>query len=279
MSAETRVVERETLRLSGVLRARSGTIITPLRPQTKRPGSAAKRSPGPTTPRLRTCDRMDILTPEPTSVYRYYDQNRLLLYVGITSRATKRQREHNGDKDWWPFVASQEVEHYPTRTLAATRERQLIVEFRPPFNTQHNIDHENLRALYLAARDSLPANGAAREHVAAMDPREAFQAVRGKVPLAQVETGNIATFAVPGEFRHLLTSAANWSSDVVLLRTPRKCGVLTEVRLFEARPRLTFTGQRGGIPALRDVHLHMKVVRTNPFVVRMHEAVGEKLAA
>lgn len=45
-----------------------------------------------------------IVHPEPTSVYRYYDENGLLLYVGITSRGSVRQREHNGDKEWWRFV-------------------------------------------------------------------------------------------------------------------------------------------------------------------------------
>ena len=86
----------------------------------------------------------------PTSVYRFYDENDLLLYVGITSRRVTRQYEHNSSKDWWKFVKRQEVEHYPSRREAMSRERGLITRFRPPFNTQHNPDHEAVREAYLS---------------------------------------------------------------------------------------------------------------------------------
>lgn len=84
----------------------------------------------------------------PTSVYLYYDVNGVLLYVGITSRAISRQREHNADKDWWPFVSIQSVEHYPSRAHAESRKRGLIRRYHPPFNTQHNPGHERARQAY-----------------------------------------------------------------------------------------------------------------------------------
>lgn len=208
---------------------------------------------------------MDIMPADPTSVYRYYDKSGLLLYVGITSRATKRQREHNGDKEWWPLVTSQEVEHYPTRALALSRERQLIIGYRPPFNTQHNPDHENLRALYLAARESLPAHPALVQ---------AFHAVGGRIPLTQVSSGNVATFAAPEAFRLLIAAAVPETRDKVLLLAPRKKGVLTDVRLVELQPLINFTGERGGITSLTDVHLRLKVVTAKPFRVRIYEATG-----
>jgi predicted GIY-YIG superfamily endonuclease len=87
---------------------------------------------------------------EPTSVYKYYDRHKILIYVGVTQQGMGRNRQHNADKDWWMHVAEQEVEHLPSRDLALARERELIKRFRPPFNRQHNTGHEAFRRTYLA---------------------------------------------------------------------------------------------------------------------------------
>lgn len=92
-------------------------------------------------------------TAVPTSVYRYYDAAGILLYVGVTSRGTARNREHWSSKHWWQFVAHQEVDHLATRAEALRRERHLITSYRPPFNKQHNPDHERLQAIYQAFAD------------------------------------------------------------------------------------------------------------------------------
>jgi hypothetical protein len=78
----------------------------------------------------------------------------MLLYVGITSRGQSRNREHNQSKDWWRFVTTQSVEHHPSRPEALRRERALIRQFRPPFNTVHNPDHAATRQAYLDFRAS-----------------------------------------------------------------------------------------------------------------------------
>lgn len=93
---------------------------------------------------------MDSTSTAPTSVYRHYDVNDLLLYVGITSRGISRNSEHNTSKDWWTFVVRQEVDHYPTREDASAMERSLIQMYHPPFNKQHNPTHVEDRAAYLA---------------------------------------------------------------------------------------------------------------------------------
>lgn len=90
----------------------------------------------------------------PTSVYLYYDYTGVLIYVGVTSRGSRRQAEHNGSKDWWEFVDTQSVEHFADRPAALRRERELIVKHTPPFNTQHNKHHRELRAAYLEFRVS-----------------------------------------------------------------------------------------------------------------------------
>jgi hypothetical protein len=91
----------------------------------------------------------------PTSVYLYFDRSNILLYVGITSRGAMRQREHNTDKGWWPYVARQQVEHYPSRAGALQRERELIALLAPPFNFMHNPDRD-AREAYLRLAETGP---------------------------------------------------------------------------------------------------------------------------
>lgn len=102
---------------------------------------------------------MSDITPQPTSVYRYYDQFGLLLYVGVTSRGAVRNAEHYSTKSWWPYVTRQEVQHLPSRPAALGRERALIHRYRPPFNTQHNPGSSELREAYLAMRSRGEAPG------------------------------------------------------------------------------------------------------------------------
>lgn len=93
------------------------------------------------------------MSDQPTSVYRYYDADAVLIYVGITNRGMQRQHEHNIRAEWWPYVTRQEVEHYPNRPEAAKRERELIQRHRPPFNMQHNLDPDAAKAAYYSERE------------------------------------------------------------------------------------------------------------------------------
>lgn len=96
-----------------------------------------------------------------TSVYRYFDKNGILIYVGITGRGMARNSEHNKTQEWWQYVTRQEVEHYATRRAAHNVEKQLIRQHHPPFNVQHNPEHAVVRATYLEfRRENIPMDAA-----------------------------------------------------------------------------------------------------------------------
>lgn len=95
---------------------------------------------------------------EATSVYLYYDVRKVLLYVGITKQGPLRQIAHAHWAEWWPFVASQEVEHFDTRADAMRREELLIKSRGPVFNVVHNTGYNDRRRAYftLFATERLP---------------------------------------------------------------------------------------------------------------------------
>lgn len=114
--------------------------------------------------------------PTPTSVYKYYDESGVLLYVGITSRNIRRQREHNADKEWWRLVSTQEVEHYPSRPHAEAREAALIRSYCPPFNTRHNPWWREVReAYYNTPRKSRDRGALVSELYRAMGSQKTFR--------------------------------------------------------------------------------------------------------
>lgn len=74
------------------------------------------------------------------TVYRIYDAEDGLLYVGITGGNVKRLHQHRRDKPWWESAARIELVHFATREEAMRAEREAIQTERPV----HNIHHAEL---------------------------------------------------------------------------------------------------------------------------------------
>lgn len=72
--------------------------------------------------------------PEKTALYRLYDANGRLLYVGITDNPKIRFEDHRTYKHWWHMVDDETVEWFDTRRDAALTEAQAILEEKPAYN-------------------------------------------------------------------------------------------------------------------------------------------------
>jgi predicted GIY-YIG superfamily endonuclease len=70
----------------------------------------------------------------PATVYRAYDAEGNLLYIGMTTQNVGRMTQHARDSGWWPRTVRLELEHLPSREEALRRERQLINALRPEAN-------------------------------------------------------------------------------------------------------------------------------------------------
>lgn len=68
-----------------------------------------------------------------TCVYRLYDAEGALLYVGLTKNPLGRFSKH-GAKPWWREVAYKELVWFDNRTDAQVAERQAIFHEEPVHN-------------------------------------------------------------------------------------------------------------------------------------------------
>lgn len=68
------------------------------------------------------------------ALYRHFDRNDVLLYVGIADDPINRGRQHARAAAWAPFAARMTAEWLPCRAAAEVAERELIRHERPVYN-------------------------------------------------------------------------------------------------------------------------------------------------
>lgn len=74
--------------------------------------------------------------PEParTALYRFFDAEGRLLYVGITGNPERRWKRHACDKPWWPQVAEKTIEWFDNILAAGRAEKDAIRDEEPLHN-------------------------------------------------------------------------------------------------------------------------------------------------
>jgi predicted GIY-YIG superfamily endonuclease len=75
-----------------------------------------------------------------TSLYRHFDAEGSLLYVGISLSWPARTKAHAHGSRWFDMVAKVEIERFDTREAALDAEREAIKREKPKFNIIHNRD-------------------------------------------------------------------------------------------------------------------------------------------
>lgn len=75
----------------------------------------------------------------PTTLYRLFDTEGALLYVGIAGNPGRRFEQHAKDKPWWSEVDQIDLEHMDTRAEALIEEAKAIREESPRYNVVHNL--------------------------------------------------------------------------------------------------------------------------------------------
>jgi predicted GIY-YIG superfamily endonuclease len=74
----------------------------------------------------------------PEALYRWFDWDEKLLYIGITNNVADRQESHSKRSSWGRFAARCAIERFPTRADVEAMERNAIRCEKPLFNHVHN---------------------------------------------------------------------------------------------------------------------------------------------
>lgn len=75
-------------------------------------------------------------SPEATALYRHFDLQGRLLYVGIASNVLSRMKSHRHRSHWHRRIVRIELTWFPSRAAAKAAEAEAIARERPMFNLQ-----------------------------------------------------------------------------------------------------------------------------------------------
>lgn len=104
-------------------------------------------------------------SPSPCSLYRFFNQDGALLYVGITDHLPGRMSEHAREKEWWREVSTVTVEHFDSRAEARRAEQAAMDDGRPARNRVRSVGKTPLRSfrmsddIYRPAQEQAAMNG------------------------------------------------------------------------------------------------------------------------
>lgn len=107
---------------------------------------------------VRQARKEKLLEPSSQTLYRFYNANRELLYVGITSNAFGRLSGHSKDKNWFTEVSYSTFTHYSSRFDVDQAETRAIVSEKPKYNKAKNPDYESPVDHYRSLKGSILTN-------------------------------------------------------------------------------------------------------------------------
>jgi excinuclease UvrABC nuclease subunit len=82
-----------------------------------------------------------------TQLYRAFDDDGNLLYVGISSQVFARFDQHAHTSEWMYECCYVEIEHFRTRNEALAAEKYIIQTESPKFNQVHKRNKDEARNL------------------------------------------------------------------------------------------------------------------------------------
>lgn len=98
------------------------------------------------------------------TLYRYFDSEGRLLYVGITGDNTKRQSQHRRNSFWFGEISSATYEHFSTRQEALDAETKAIQTEKPKHNQQGGFVLAHTPKVHMIYLTGRPDGGHDQQH-------------------------------------------------------------------------------------------------------------------
>jgi predicted GIY-YIG superfamily endonuclease len=83
---------------------------------------------------IKQARKEKLLEPSNQTLYRFFNANNELLYVGITNNPFNRFSGHSKDKEWFKEITHSTMEHYPNRLAVDRAETMAIKSEKPKYN-------------------------------------------------------------------------------------------------------------------------------------------------
>lgn len=93
-----------------------------------------------------------------TALYRHFNKDGVLLYVGITLRVIDRLAQHSNQSCWYDQIAYIKVEYFETRDEAIKAEQLVIVREKPLFNKQFNPEARKDKVAVVSKKPRTPVS-------------------------------------------------------------------------------------------------------------------------
>lgn len=171
------------------------------------------------------------MTSKEQVLYRYFDAENRLLYIGISSNYQARAATHSKNSAWESLAVRVELERFADRESVLAAEKRAIQTEQPIHNKIHNISWHKPREHYakLFDRFSFPND---EYHLELMHRvKIALDWGKGELPKWGYET-NIRAWALRSAMRELAKNPEAHSSDDFVLPC-ESCERLNNAQFFE----------------------------------------------
>lgn len=93
-----------------------------------------------------------------TNLYRHFDANGALLYIGVSLNALKRLSQHQNLSPWFASISNVTIETFETKQEALLAERHAIERENPKFNIERLGARRLLESPALAKGEAMSPN-------------------------------------------------------------------------------------------------------------------------